>query len=153
MKPIEIRKQVLAEHVELRQTLERIEGLADRVLATGDDELASLRGEATGFLDALLTHMEWEDDHLAAALRAGGELGKEFAASLARDHAEQRDLLEHILRGLADTSRPGRVIARNLHDLCRLLRDDIVDEEEMLLKAEFLQEGATIGGEADTRET
>ena len=151
MKPSEIRKQVLTEHVELRQTLERIEGIADRVLTAGDGELASLRGEATGFLDALLTHLEWEDEHLAPALCAGGELGEGFAANLARDHAEQRDLLEHILRGLSDASRPDGVIARNLRDLCRLLRDDMVDEEEMLLKAEFLHERASGGDDPGTR--
>jgi len=151
MKTDEIRKQVLADHVALRRTLGRLEGLASRVLAGRESHLRSLRGEAIGFLDALLVHMEWEDLHLASALREIGARGEHLAAKLAHEHVEQRELLRHILRGLSDMTRPGRVVARNLLDLCGLLREDLVDEEEMLLDARALRRHIAFRSNADTR--
>jgi iron-sulfur cluster repair protein YtfE (RIC family) len=135
----EIRKQVLADHVALRRTMGRLEGLARRVFAGHDSHLCELRSEATDFLDALLTHMKWEDVHLAPALRKVGARGEYLAAKLAREHAEQRELLRHILRGLVDVSRPGCIVSRNLLDLCGLLREDMVDEERILLDARVLR--------------
>jgi DNA-binding NarL/FixJ family response regulator len=139
VKPDDLRNQLLAEHDELRQALEKLERLAARVLTGSDDQIAALRAEAAGFLDALLTHMEWEDVDLAQAVRDAGAGGENLAAKLARDHSEQRELLEHVLRGLSDASRPVPIVARNLLDLCSLLRDDMVEEEEMLIKAGVLR--------------
>jgi hypothetical protein len=151
VKPEQIGKQIIAEHITLKATLEQLESVADEVLAKGDDRLDALRNLAADFGDALLAHMDWEDTNLAPALLACGERGEEPAARLARDHSEQRDLLEHIFRGLADASRPGRIVARNLLDLCRLLSSDFVDEEEMLLEAGFLPDDAVPGGAPDNR--
>jgi hypothetical protein len=137
VKGAEIRNKLLSDHAALRRALGQIEDSAGRVLDRDDDQLAPLRHEATGFLDALLTHLEWEDRHLDPPLRAAGDHGQELADELALDHAELRELMEHILRGVADESRPGRVIARNLLDLCGLLSDDMVGEEEILLDVAF----------------
>jgi len=150
VKPDEIGKMILADHVALRESLERLKGLAGEVLAHGDSRLASLRNEATGFVDALLVHIDWENTNVEPALRAGGTRGREFAAELARDHAEQRDLVEHILLGLADSRRPGCIVARNLLDLGNLLKNDMVDEEEMLLEAGVLPDDVTPSGEVDS---
>lgn len=139
MKRDEIRKRVLTDHVASRRTLGRLEDLASQVLAGHDSHLGTLRIEATDFLDALLAHMKWEDIHLAPALRKVGARGEYLAANLAHGRAEHRELLQHILWGLADVSRPGRVIARNIFDLCGLLRRDMVDEEEDLLDARVLR--------------
>ena len=151
MKTDEIRKQVLADHVALRRTLGRLEGLASRILAGRDGHLRALRSEAIGFLDALLVHMEWEDLNLAPALREVGARGEGLAAKLTREHVEQRELLRHILRGLSDMTRPGRVVARNLLDLCGLLREEMVDEEEMLNGAPLLRRHTAFRWDANTR--
>jgi hemerythrin-like domain-containing protein len=151
VKTDEIRKQVLADHVALRRTLGRLEGLASRILAGRDSHLRAFRGEAIGFLDALLVHLEWEDHHLAPALREIGARGEHLATKLSREHVEQRELLRHILRGLSDVSRPGRVVARNLLDLCGLLREEMVDEEEMLNGAQLLRRHTAFRREANTR--
>jgi hypothetical protein len=132
MKTDDIRKQILADHVALRRTMGRLEGLANGFLAGRDHRYSALRGEAIGFLDAFLVHMEWEDIYLAPALREVGARGEYLASKLTRDHVEQRELLRHILRGLSDSTRPGSIVARNLVDLFGLLREDMVDEEEML---------------------
>ena len=146
----EIRKQVLADHVALRRTLGRLEVLASRVLTGRESHLRALRGEAIGFLDALLVHMEWEDVHLASSLREVGARGEDLAAKLTREHVEQRELLRHILRGLSDMTRPGPVVARNLLDLCGLLREDLVDEEEMVLDARAVRRHIAFRSDAET---
>jgi len=151
VKPDQIGKQILVDHVALRETLGRLESLAAEVLAEGDSQLDALRNLATDFGDALLAHMDWEDSNLTPALQACGARGEEAAAGLARDHTEQRDLLEHIFRGLADAGRPGRIVARNLLDLCRLLSSDFIEEEEMLLEIGFLPDAAVTDGAPDTR--
>jgi hemerythrin-like domain-containing protein len=147
----EIRKQALSDHVALRRTLGRLEGLASRILAGRDSHLRALRSEAIGFLDALLVHMEWEDLHLAPALREIGARGEHLAAKLTREHVEQRELLRHILRGLSDVGRPGRVVARNLLDLCGLLREEMVDEEEMLINAQLLRRHTAFRSDVSAR--
>jgi hemerythrin-like domain-containing protein len=147
----EIRKQVLADHIALRRTMGHLEDLAARVLAGHDGHLQALRSEATDFLDAFLAHVKWEDGHLTPAVRKVGARGEYLAAKLAREHAEQRDLLRHILRGLTDASRPGRVVARNLLDLCGLLREDMVDEERMLLDARVLRREAAVRSHVSNR--
>ena len=144
-----IRKQVLADHVALRRTLGRLEGLANRVLAGRESHFRALRGEAIGLLDALLVHIEWEDVYLAPALRDIGARGEQLASKLTREHVEQRELLRHILRGLSDMTRPGRVVAQNLVDLFGLLREDMVGEEEMLLDVRVLRRHTAFRSDAD----
>lgn len=151
MKTDEIRKQALSDHVALRRTLGRLESLASRILAGHESHSRALRSEAIGFLDALLVHMEWEDLHLAPALREIGARGEYLAAKLTREHMEQRELLRHILRGLSDLARPGCIVARNLLDLCGLLRDEMVDEEEMLINAQLPRRHAAVRTNASTR--
>lgn len=150
MKTDEIRKHVLDDHTALRRTLVRLEGLARRVLAGSEGHLSALRGEAIGCLDAFLVHMEWEDIHLAPALREVGARGEHLAAKLTREHFEERELLRHILRGLSDLTRPGRVVARNLVDLCGLLREHMVEEEEMLVDSPALRRHAHFRSDAGT---
>jgi hypothetical protein len=150
MKRDEIRKQVLADHVALRRTLGRLEGLASRVLSGSESHFRALRGEAIGCLDALLVHMEWEDLHLAPALREVGARGEHLAAKLTRGHVEQRELLRHVLRGLSDMTRPVCVVARNLVDLCSLLREELAGEEEMLLDARARRREPALRSSADT---
>jgi hemerythrin-like domain-containing protein len=151
METDEIRKRVLADHVALRRTLGRLEGLANRVLAGRESHLRALRGEAIGLLDALLVHIEWEDVTLAPALCEVGARGEDLASKLTREHVEQRELLRHILRGISDMTRPGRVVAQNLVDLFGLLREDMVGEEEMLLDVRVLRRHTAFRSSADTR--
>jgi hypothetical protein len=140
MRPSEVRRQVLADHAALRDKLRRLEKIAGRVLEGEQSLLGSLRLEGEALLKMLLEHMQWEDVNLDAALRHSDSWGDERAAQLARDHREQRELLEHALRGLQDQTRPAIVLARNLVDLVELLGEDMADEEASLVDERILRD-------------
>ncbi len=140
MRPSEVRQRVLADHAALRDRLSRLQKVAQQVLEGERSLLGTLRLEGEGLLKMLLEHMQWEDVNLDPALRRSDAWGDERAAQLARDHREQRELLEHALRGLQDQTRPAVVLARNLVDLVGLLGDDMADEEAALLDERVLRD-------------
>ncbi len=140
MRPSEVRRQVLAAHAALRDNLSRLQKVAQRVLEGERSLLGALRLEGEALLKLLLEHMQWEDVNLDAALRHSDAWGGERAAQLARDHREQRELLEHALRDLHDQARPAVVLARSLVDLVELLGEDMADEEAALLDERVLRD-------------
>ncbi|MDH3213251.1 MAG: hemerythrin domain-containing protein [Myxococcales bacterium] len=142
MKPSEVRQQVLAEHAALRDKLAELEQIAHPVLEGERGGLRSLRLEGETLLKLLLDHIQWEDVNLEPALRRSDVWGDARAEKLARDHREQRELLEHALRGLQDQSRPAVIIARSLVDLVALVREDMIDEEASLLDERVLRDDA-----------
>ena len=139
MRPSEVRRQVLADHAALRDKLSSLQKVARQVLEGKRSVLGTLRLEGEALLKILLEHMQWEDVNLDPALRRSDAWGDERAAQLARDHREQRELLEHALRGLEDQTRPAVVLARSLVDLVELLGEDMADEEAALLDERVLR--------------
>jgi len=139
MRPSEVRRQVLADHAALRDKLSSLQKVARQVLEGKRSVLGTLRLEGEALLKTLLEHMQWEDVNLDPALRRSDAWGEERAEQLARDHREQRELLEHALRGLEDQTRPVVVLARSLVDLVELLGEDMADEEAALLDESVLR--------------
>ena len=139
MKPSEVRRQVLADHAALRDKLSCLQKVAQQVLEGERSQLGTLRFEGEALLKMLLEHIQWEDVNLDPALRRSDVWGDQRAAQLARDHREQRELLEHALRGLEDQTRPAVVLARSLVDLVELLGEDMADEEAALLDEHVLR--------------
>jgi hemerythrin-like domain-containing protein len=145
MKPSEVRERVLAEHDALRARLNHLDQAARQVLAGERALLGALRLEGEALLKLLLEHMQWEDVHLAPALLRADPAGAERAAQLAREHREQRELLEHTLRALQDQTRPTVVLARSLVDLADLLQREMADEEASLLEERVLRDEPEVG--------
>jgi hypothetical protein len=140
MKPSEVRRQILADHVAVRGMLLSVEALARQVIAGERSLSGALRLEGEGLLAFLRNHMSWEDRYLAPALHAADSWGSERAEQLDSDHREQRQLLQHSLETIEDESRPAALVARNLLDLVQLLRDDIEHEETALLDERVLRD-------------
>jgi len=139
MRPSEVRERVLADHEELRGRLERLERLA-LAAAAGSDDARALRGEAESFLDRLAIHMGWEDLHLVPVLREADSWGEVRIERFGREHREQRELLEYVLRELHDERRPEPVVARRVLDLVALLRADMDEEESVFLDERILRD-------------
>jgi len=140
MTPGEVRARILADHVAIRGMLLGLERVATRV---GEGELSlvdALRVDGEELLRRLLDHMRWEDLHLAPALRKADAWGAERAARLDGDHREQRQVLGHCLAAVQDRSRPATVVARTLIDLVGMLREDIEEEERLLLDPRVLRD-------------
>jgi hemerythrin-like domain-containing protein len=140
MDPSEVRDNVLRDHVALRGMLDRIEHLAGAVDAGEPWRVAELRVCAEGLLEALESHMGWEDRYLAPALRDADAWGEEREARLRRDHVEQREVLRDALERLRDTARPALLVAHNLLELVALLREDMDEEERALLGPDVLRD-------------
>jgi hypothetical protein len=130
MLPSEIRDRLLREHRDLRQRVERVEGLSRAVLAGAAQSTEALRAEARGLIAKLDGHMRWEDTELLSALDECDEWGAERRRRVESDHGEQRELLRYAASVLDDATRAPELIARTTLDLARLLRDDMEDEEQ-----------------------
>ena len=140
MQPSEIRLRILDDHQTIRGMLLSLERAALGV-SDGESQLAGpMRLEGEVLLEHLLEHMSWEDRHLRPALVEADAWGRERAERLDRDHREQRDLLRYALASVEDQSRPALVIARQLIDLVRLLREDMEDEERLLVNDKVLRD-------------
>ncbi len=85
-------------------------------------------------------HMRWEERHLEPALREADAWGNERADRLRSDHREQREAFGHVLANLRDRSRPPTLVALMLLDLIALLRDDMAEEEDLLLDPRVLRD-------------
>ncbi len=129
----DVRARILAEHEELRRRLSRLERLA-RELLGGRGTEGPLREDGRRLYEMLCAHLDFEDAHLAPALRRAAEGGRQRCDRLARDHREQRELLRYVLERLVDASRPPVVLARDLLALAELLRSDMADEERWALR-------------------
>ena len=149
MTPGEVRARILAEHVAIRDMLVGLEDVARKVLQGDRSLVGALRLEGEALLDRLKDHMFWEDLHLAPALRQADAWGEERAALLDSDHREQRQVLAHCLSAVNDASRPPAVVARTLIDLVAMLRQDIEDEERLLLDPRVLRDDV-IGIDVET---
>jgi len=140
MRPTEVREYVLADHEALREQLNRIERLAGEVRAGQAPSPSGLRGEAEALLDRLAVHMHWEDRHLVPVLREADSWGDVRVERFAREHREQRELVEYVLRELHDAHRPEDVVAGKVLDLVALLRGDMEEEESAFLDEHLLRD-------------
>jgi iron-sulfur cluster repair protein YtfE (RIC family) len=126
-----------------------LEHVAERVRGGDPSLVGALRLEGEELLRRLQEHMLWEDLHLAPALRQADAWGEERAARLDSDHREQRQVLAHCLDAVSDPSRPTSVVARTLIDLIGMLREDMEEEERLLLDERVLRDDV-IGIDVET---
>jgi hypothetical protein len=140
MRPSEVRRRILDDHQKLRSMLVSVERVAHEVVDGECQLTAAMRHEGEQLMERLLEHMGWEDRYLRPALCDADAWGQERAERLDRDHREQREMLEYALAGVEDEGRPPLVVARQLLDLVRLLRDDMQEEEELLVNDRILRD-------------
>ena len=131
MRPSEVRQRILEEHERLRDSIYIVRNLAREVARGDPSRVPILQKYAVGLDSELRTHLDLEDRHLVPVVLEC--LGEQAAAELSREHAEQRALLECVLRRLRDERRPPLLLARELQTLSELLLEDMAREEEELL--------------------
>ena len=130
--------RILGEHADLRRMLAEVEELAER-FERGDAEVArALRDRGLALHRMLCAHLDLEDEILAPALQAVDAWGEVRAERLAREHREQRELLQYLLDRLREESRPTLLVARELRNFALLLRSDMEYEEATALRADVL---------------
>ncbi len=140
MRPSEVRQRILDDHEVIRAMLHAVEQVSTEVINGASQLTGPMRLEGETLMERLLEHMHWEDLHLRPALCEADAWGQERAERLDRDHREQREMLHYALASVEDQSRPPLVIARQLQDLVRLLREDMEDEEQLLVNDRVLRD-------------
>ena len=142
LKPSEVRGRILGDHADLRRMLAEIEDLAER-FERGDAEVArALRDHGLALHARLCAHLDLEDEILAPALQNADAWGEVRAERLAREHREQRELLQYLLERLREESRPTLLVAREFRNFALLLRSDMEQEEETALREDLLRDDA-----------
>ena len=129
----EVHERILGEHGVLRTMIDDLERCVERFEAGAADGAQPLRDGARSLYQRFEAHLSFEDGALLPALRR--LRGAAEADALVREHAEQRELLDFLLRRLALPGRPATLLARELRQFGLLLRDDMAGEERMLASA------------------
>ncbi|MCB9613649.1 MAG: hemerythrin domain-containing protein [Sandaracinus sp.] len=137
-KPSEVRKKILAEHVELRAHLDALDAIADR-LAAGDDVLTEAREAASTLHAALVAHMKDEEAMLVPALAEADGFGPARAADLQREHVEQGEVLGALLREIGGAPGSAELESR-IRELVRRIREDMAHEESVHLAPGVLKD-------------
>jgi hemerythrin-like domain-containing protein len=128
-----IREAILAEHGQLRRMLDELAPLADR-FETGETGVGvALRDAARALYETFAAHLAREEHSLEPALRGLGTEGQRMADRLAREHAEQRELLTYLVGRLRNAANPTLLVAREVRNFIEYLRLDMTHEETTLL--------------------
>lgn len=124
-----LRRQILAEHVELRAAIARV--------ATAE-EPARLALATSALCDRLEDHLELEDEVLEPVLRAVDAWGPERARRLRDEHAAQRRRLAQLRRDVA--TAPALALAREVQPFLETLLADMAAEERDVLDPDLLRD-------------
>lgn len=140
MNPSQVRETILEQHAALRERLAELRELAADA-TSGDAAGADLLREAgLRVLTMLGSHLDFEDLHLLPALREADAWGEERAKLVTREHAEQRELFDYTVARLRDTSRPSRLLARQIETLVEAILEDMNEEEKTMLDENLLRD-------------
>jgi hemerythrin-like domain-containing protein len=145
----QIRRIILDDHRWLRELLADADEIAHRV-EQGDHELTGrLRERAQAIRDRFLRHLDLEEEHLVPALRDADAWGEERAALLLREHAEQRERFDALLRELRQPCGDPRPLAGAVRRLVHDLLGDVEHEEATLLDERVLHDDPVVDGEPE----
>lgn len=137
----DIRREILAQHLELRNLLPEVEALAGRFERAAEDDRETglaLRETALALYEKFGAHLDREQELLEPELQRAGAHGERLARRLAHEHREQRELLEYLLRRLRQHPYPTLLVARQLVDFAGFLRVEMDHEEQTLLSPALL---------------
>jgi hemerythrin-like domain-containing protein len=142
MRPSEIRERILGEHDALR---DMVSALVDRARHFDPNRAeAAMELRAAGFecFETFAAHLQTEDGLLIPVLETIADGGPAMAERLRREHREQRELLEFLVRRLEDNARPTSLVVSELHNFAEYLRLDMSHEEATILREDLLRDDA-----------
>ena len=140
MKPSEVRERILTEHDKLREIITALAASA-RNFDPGDPAAGrELRAAGLACFEAFAAHLKSEDALLGPALEKIPENGSDMAERLRREHREQRELLDFLVRRLEDNERPSSLVVEELHNFAEYVRLDMCHEEATILRGDLLRD-------------
>jgi hypothetical protein len=142
--PSTVRRQVLDQHVVLRDLLQRTLEQTSNSLLRRALELAPLVDAARDLRRRLHAHLAYEERALAPILAVMDVWGPERVADLLAEHERQRAELETIIEGI-ETDWDADRVALTLRSFAADLLRDMAEEEQGCLNAQALQEAVFLG--------
>jgi len=139
--PQEIRAQILSDHEALRSLFDRIELLATRVVMKFDPDVTLLRNLALEMCETFRAHVQYEIEMLRPALLNLDPWGEERVEVLDSDHALQLSQLALFEKRLGDPREHPHMLAMLVLGCLVRLRDDMEDEERMMICEAELYDG------------
>lgn len=140
MEPGQVRILILEDHARLRALFRELDQVAARVLLGEGEQTLRLRALAEGLRERFLRHLDLEDRVLVPAIRQVDARGPERAARIAAEHRDQRARLARLLEELCDPRRTAAELAAELRALVAELLDDMVREEDTVLREDLLRD-------------
>lgn len=140
-----VRREIVAQHDEMREMVREVRDLADRceqATAQGPDLGKQLHDRGLALYEKFRVHLDREQELLGPVLQAAGSEGRRLGTRLANEHREQRELLQYLL-GRLSQNPPTLLIARELKHFTDFLHSEMSEEEETLLSPGIL------GGDED----
>ena len=128
--PDEIRARIRSEHAQISAQLARVEALTERVDHGDDESVIALRDELQQLGTMLVEHLHYEEYQVSSLAEAGR--ADEVAEDMRRDHRDQRELFDSIIRELDETAVGSKLVV-GVRELARAIRDDMEYEERELL--------------------
>jgi len=135
MKVEQIKKEMLAEHHQLRGLLDVVKRLAEKVAAGEIALMSSLRSGAQQLTQALIDHMESEERHLAALSRGGSAHWAQHLTEFKHQHVHQRSLLAHFLERV-ESIHASKRLGEVVQAMVVAIRLDMEHEEKALFASE-----------------
>ena len=137
-RPSVLREKILAQHRDIEEMLEALDGAASELEAGKVEDPAWLRQAAGALGQVLEWHLAFEEHHLVPAIRESDGFGPVRAERLNEQHRSRRGSLEHLVRGVV--SSDGGEVAGSVRSFTSAIRTDLRYEEENFLDAEILRD-------------
>jgi hypothetical protein len=137
MKVEKIKREMLAEHRMLRGLLEGIRGLAEKVAAEDASLVPALRNAAIQLTQALVKHMDSEEQHLAALSRGGSPHWARHLTEFKHQHVHQRSLLAHFLERV-ESIHASKRLGEVIQAMVGAIELDMEHEEQALFAPEAI---------------
>jgi len=135
MKVEKIKKEMLAEHRMLRGVLDMVRELAEKVAAEDVSVVPALRNAAIQLAQALIKHMDSEEQHLASLSRGGNPHWARHLTEFKHQHVHQRSLLAHFI-GRVESIHASKRLGEVIQAMVDAIQLDMEHEEQALFSPE-----------------
>jgi hypothetical protein len=148
MKLSQIRNELVAEHVALKQEAAAIEAEVQRILA-GEPSIGELRVAVERFAEKLSAHNHHEEALLREELRHIDAWGPQREALMDEDHAAEHEALVRSLNDAAHIAS-SKEVALRVHAMVERVVAHMRREEKEILHPDLLRDDVvTIGGSSE----
>jgi len=149
MRPSEVRRRILMEHERLRTLMSDLEERVVQILAARAPDGQQLGRRVLEICQHFRRHMESELVILRPVLLDADPWGKERVSALEQDHEIQLTLVDLIERRVRDRRESAHAVALLTQGLLTRLRQDMEEEEHLLLGETLLKDDLVVFPEPD----